>query len=150
MNINKDYNIVDNGEIYQLTGDGLNMTVPKNSDGEMIDFINRWLAIDGNEISQPPMPTVKDQIQVLKQQRDEDLNSNTVDMLGHTFNASDKDENGLLNEITKGLPTLWPDVDDFMVEFTLADLEELLRIGKISVETIWRDYKLAVKAIQKK
>jgi len=87
------------------------------------------------------------QIQALKQQRDEDLSSNTVDMLGYYFNARPKDLSNIQLGIEK-LENLWPDVNDFMVDITTSDLETLLSTGIAQGETIWTNYKQAVKELQ--
>ena len=89
----------------------------------------------------------KSMIQQLKSDRDEALNANTVTINGYTFDARPKDLTNIQLGIDKG-ETIWPDVNDYMVDVTIADLTKLLTDGIAQGETIWDDYKLAVKAIQ--
>ena len=87
------------------------------------------------------------QIQELKQQREEDLRNNTVDLLGYTFNTRPGDLSNFQLGIDKG-ETLWPDVNDYMVDVTTEDLQTILATGIAQGEAIWDNYKAAVKAIQ--
>ena len=68
-------------------------------------------------------------------------------MLGHTFNARPKDLSNIQLGIEKQ-DNLWPDVNDFMVDVAVTDLETLLQTGIAQGEQIWTEYKQAVKAIQ--
>jgi len=89
----------------------------------------------------------KEQIQALKATREKALQSNTVEMLGYTFDARPQDLSNIQLGIEKD-ETLWPDVDDYMVDVTASDLQTLLVTGISQGEKIWDDYKQAVKAIQ--
>lgn len=89
----------------------------------------------------------KAQIQALKQTRDDALNTNTVDMLGYTFDSRPKDLSNIQLGIDKS-ETLWPDVNDYMVDVTVADLTKLLTDGINQGEAIWDSYKQAVKKLQ--
>jgi protease II len=89
----------------------------------------------------------KSQIQALKATRDESLESNTVTMLGHEFDARPKDLSNIQLGIDKN-ETLWPDVNDYMVDVVQTDLQFLLATGIEQGELIWDNYKQAVKALQ--
>lgn len=88
------------------------------------------------------------EIDKLKKIRNDALASNTVDLIGHTFEARQKDKIGLDNEIAKGITTLWADVNDYMVIMTVSNLQNLLDTGTASVEKIHSDYKKAVLNLQ--
>ncbi|MCP4103861.1 MAG: hypothetical protein GY750_20950 [Lentisphaerae bacterium] len=89
----------------------------------------------------------KAQIQALKATRDEALANNTVAMLGHTFDARPKDLSNIQLGIEKN-ETLWPDINDYMVDVVNTDLVFLLATGVQQGEIIWDTYKQSVKAIQ--
>ena len=86
-------------------------------------------------------------IQGYKQDRDKALNNNTVEMLEHEFDARPQDLSNIQLGIEKD-ETLWPDVNDYMVDVTVSDLQTLLSTGITQGEKIWDDYKQGVKAIQ--
>ncbi len=87
------------------------------------------------------------QIKALKVARETALQNNTVTMLGHEFDARPKDLSNIQLGIDKN-ETLWPDVNDYMVDVVNSDLQYLLITGIDQGEKIWDDYKAAVKAIQ--
>jgi len=69
MNINKIEKVIDRGETWQVTGEGINMSVPVNSTGSMQDIVQQWSEVEGNEIEfyVEPTPTYDQQKAVLKQ-----------------------------------------------------------------------------------
>jgi len=83
----------------------------------------------------------------LKNIRKSRLENNTVEMLGHEFNARPKDKDNILAGIEKN-DTIWPDVDDYMVDVTVENLQYLLSAGLTQAELIWDEYKQAAKASQ--
>ena len=87
------------------------------------------------------------QIKALKIVRESALANNTVTMLGHEFDARPKDLANIQIGIDKS-ESLWPDVNDYMVDVTTTDLQFLLTTGVEQGESIWDTYKQAVKAIQ--
>lgn len=111
-------------------------SILKNADG-VIEY-------DADKVAEK---AIQAQIQALKADRDEALNTNTVEINGYTFNARPKDLSNIQLGIDKG-ETLWPDVNDFMADVTTADLTKLLTDGINQGEIIWDDYKQAVKALQ--
>lgn len=124
--------------------DGLKIEADLGGNTNILMFDGTNVVFDTEKIAKNEL---KAQIQQLKQQRDESLNSNTVTINGHDFNARPKDLSNIELGIEKG-DTLWPDVNDFMVDVTVSDLTTLLNTGISQGEAIWDNYKQAVKDIQ--
>jgi hypothetical protein len=116
--------------------------VSRNND--ILKVVDGVVVLDTEKIARLELQA---QIQELKQQREEDLRNNTVDLLGYTFNTRPSDLSNFQLGIDKG-ETLWPDVDDYMVDVTTEDLQTILTTGIAQGEAIWNSYKAAVKAIQ--
>jgi len=69
MNINKIEKVIDRGETWQVTGEGINMSVPVNSTGSMQDIVQQWSEVEGNDIELYIEPEVNPQIAINAQER---------------------------------------------------------------------------------
>ena len=119
--------------------------IPKADANSDYKLLLSWIE-EGGIVEQYVEP-LESEISRLKANRDIALADNKVKIGNHYFNARPSDLANIQLGIDKN-DTLWPDINDYMVDVTVEDLQKILSDGLSQGEQIWDEYKQSVKAIQ--